>query len=143
MRLRGMEANAPQHLRRRFLLPKISTGGEMKIMVTGHAGYIGSVLTPMLIHAGHEVIGFDADFFAGCDFNHDVVAVPSVHKDIRDVVPNDLKGFDAVIHLAALSNDPLSDLNPVSTYEINHQASVRLSEAAKMAGVPGFFFLFM
>lgn len=112
----------------------------MKVLVTGHAGYIGSVLTPMLIQAGHEVIGFDADFFAGCDFNHDVVAVPSVHKDIRDVVPNDLEGFDAVIHLAALSNDPLSDLNPASTYEINHQASVRLSEAAKLAGVPRFLF---
>ena len=112
----------------------------MKVLVTGHAGYIGSVLTPMLMHAGHEVVGFDADFFADCDFNHNVVAVPSVHKDIRDVVPSDLKSFDAVIHLAALSNDPLSDLNPASTYEINHRASVRLAEAAKLAGVSRFLF---
>src|SRR5690242_14615320 len=112
----------------------------MKVLVTGHAGYIGSVLTPMLIHAGHEVVGFDADFFAGCDFNRNTVAVPSFHKDIRDVLPSDLKGFNAVIHLAALSNDPLSDLNPESTYEINHRASVRLAELAKSAGVPRFLF---
>jgi nucleoside-diphosphate-sugar epimerase len=115
-------------------------GDEMKVLVTGHAGYIGSVLTPMLVQAGHEVVGFDADFFAGCDFNRNTVAVPSFHKDIRDVLPSDLKGFNAVIHLAALSNDPLSDLNPASTYEINHRASVRFAEAAKLAGVPRFLF---
>ena len=112
----------------------------MKVLVTGHAGYIGSVLTPMLIHAGHEVVGFDAEFFAGCDFNDAAIAVPSIHKDIRDVIIGDLKGFDAIIHLAALSNDPLSDLNPASTYEINHRASVRLAELAKAAGVLRFLF---
>ena len=112
----------------------------MKVLVTGHAGYIGSVLTSMLIHAGHEVVGFDAEFFAGCDFNDAAIAVPSIHKDIRDVVVGDLKGFDAIIHLAALSNDPLSDLNPASTYEINHRASVRLAELAKAAGVLRFLF---
>jgi nucleoside-diphosphate-sugar epimerase len=112
----------------------------MKVLVTGHAGYIGSVLVPMLLDAGHEVIGFDTDFFAGCDFNGGVASVPSIHKDLRDVTLGDLKGFDAVIHLAALSNDPLSDLNPESTYEINHRASVRFAESAKAAGVPRFLF---
>jgi len=107
----------------------------MRVLVTGHAGYIGSVLTPLLVQAGHEVVGFDTEFFAGCDFHSDLFAIPSIHKDIRDVVPADLKGFDAIIHLAALSNDPLSDLNPVSTYEINHRASVRFAESAKAAGV--------
>ena len=112
----------------------------MNVLVTGHAGYIGSVLVPMLCDAGHEVTGFDTDFFAGCDFNRDVAQVPSLHKDIRDVTMSDLKGFDAIIHLAALSNDPLSDLNPESTYEINHRASVRFAELAKAAGVPRFLF---
>jgi Nucleoside-diphosphate-sugar epimerases len=112
----------------------------MRVLVTGHAGYIGSVLTPLLVQAGHEVVGFDTEFFAGCDFHSDLFAIPSIHKDIRDVVPADLKGFDAIIHLAALSNDPLSDLNPVSTYEINHRASVRFAESAKAAGVRRFLF---
>jgi nucleoside-diphosphate-sugar epimerase len=94
----------------------------------------------MLVAANHEVTGLDADFFAGCDFNGGLADVPAIHKDIRDVAIADLKSFDAVIHLAALSNDPLSDLNPDSTYEINHRASVRLAELAKAAGVPRFIF---
>jgi nucleoside-diphosphate-sugar epimerase len=112
----------------------------MNVLVTGHAGYIGSVLVPMLCDAGHEVTGFDTNFFAGCDFNRGLTQVPGLHKDIRDVTISDLKGFDAIIHLAALSNDPLSDLNPESTYEINHRASVRFAELAKAAGVPRFLF---
>jgi len=112
----------------------------MKVLVTGHTGYIGSVLVSMLLKARHEVTGFDTDFFAGCDFNGGLVDVHALHKDLRDATVVDLKGFDAVIHLAALSNDPLSDLNPECTYEINHRASVRLAELAKMAGVARFLF---
>ncbi len=112
----------------------------MKVLVTGHTGYIGAVLVPMLLRAKHEVIGLDTDFFAGCDLYDGCVMVPSIKKDLRDVSVSDLHGFDAVIHLAALSNDPLSDLKPECTYEINHRASVRLAELAKMAGVPRFLF---
>ena len=112
----------------------------MNVLVTGHAGYIGAVLVPMLLEAKHEVTGLDTDFFAGCDFNGGLADVPAIHKDLRDVTATDLKGFDAVIHLAALSNDPLSDLNPECTYEINHRASVRLAQLAKIAGVPRFLF---
>jgi nucleoside-diphosphate-sugar epimerase len=112
----------------------------MKILVTGHAGYIGAVLVPMLVEAKHEVTGLDTDFFAGCDFNGGLANVRAIHNDLRDISAADLKGFDAVIHLAALSNDPLSDLNPEWTYEINHRASVRLAQLAKTAGIPRFLF---
>src|SRR5215813_5788454 len=112
----------------------------MNVIVTGHAGYIGAVLVPMLLEAKHEVTGLDTDFFAGCDFNDRLADVPAIRKDLRDVTATDLKGFDVVIHLAALSNDPLSDLNPECTYEINHRASVRLAELSKKAGVPRFLF---
>src|SRR2546426_11743044 len=91
----------------------------MRILVTGHKGYIGTVMVPMLLGAGHEVVGLDSDLFRGCTFtpgNHDV---PELRLDLRDVQPTHLKGFDAVVHLAALSNDPLSDLNPEITYDIN------------------------
>jgi nucleoside-diphosphate-sugar epimerase len=112
----------------------------MRVLVTGHTGYIGAVLVPMLLEAKHEVTGLDTDFFAGCDFNGGLADVPAIRKDLRDVTAADMKGFDAVIHLAALSNDPLSDLNPECTYEINHRASVRLAESAKVASVPRFLF---
>jgi nucleoside-diphosphate-sugar epimerase len=112
----------------------------MNVLVTGHAGYIGAVLVPMLLEAKHEVTGLDTDFFAGCDFNGGLAEVPAIRKDLRDVTAGELKGFDAVIHLAALSNDPLSDLNPECTHEINHRTSVRLAELSKTAGVPRFLF---
>jgi nucleoside-diphosphate-sugar epimerase len=112
----------------------------MKVLITGHAGYIGSVLVPMLLEAKHEVTGLDTDFFAGCDLNGGPADGPTMRKDLRDIEVADLVGFDAVIHLAALSNDPLSDLNPECTYEINHRASVRLAELAKTAGVTRFLF---
>jgi nucleoside-diphosphate-sugar epimerase len=112
----------------------------MKVLVTGHTGYIGSLLIPMLLKARHEVIGFDTEFFAGCDFNGGLLDVPTIHKDLRDATIADLTGFDAVIHLAALSNDPVSDLNPECTYEINHRASVRLAQLAKAAGASRFLF---
>ena len=112
----------------------------MKVLVTGHAGYIGAVLIPMLLEHGHEVNGLDTDYYAGCDFNQSPLAVPALCKDLRDVIAKDLDGYDAVIHLAALSNDPLGDLNPELTYEINHRSSVRLAQCAKAAGLPRFLF---
>ncbi len=112
----------------------------MNVLVTGHSGYIGAVLVPMLLEAKHQVTGLDTDFFDGCDFSGGLANVPAIRKDLRDVTVADLKGFDGVIHLAALSNDPLSDLNPECTYEINHRASVRLAEVAKTAGVHRFLF---
>ncbi len=110
----------------------------MRVLVTGHAGYIGSVMTPILVRAGHEVTGLDTHLYDTCTFGTDKGGVPEIVKDIRDVEAADLAGFDAVIHLAALSNDPLGDLNPQLTYEINHRASVRLGRLAKEAGVKRF-----
>ena len=112
----------------------------MKILLTGHKGYIGAVAGPLLRAAGHEPVGMDTDLFAGCDFGQPSPEIPEIHKDIRDLTVADLKGFDAVVHLAALSNDPLSDLDPGLTFEINHRASVRLAELAKEAGVERFVF---
>jgi len=111
----------------------------MKVLVTGHLGYVGAVTVPLLRERGHEVVGLDSGFFEGCTFGDpDDVAATSV--DLRDVSPEHLEGFDAVVHLAGLSNDPLGDLNPGCTYAINHEASVRLAEAAKSAGVRRFLF---
>jgi nucleoside-diphosphate-sugar epimerase len=112
----------------------------MRILLTGHLGYIGAVLSPMLVAAGHEVLGLDSDLYATCDFGAGVPDIPAIKKDIRDVEGSDLQGFKAVLHLAALSNDPLGNLNPELTYAINHQASVRLAKLAKEAGVERFIF---
>ena len=112
----------------------------MRVFVTGHLGYIGSIMVPMLKSAGHEVTGCDSDLYERCTFpaGGRSEPVPTIKKDIRDVTTDDLAGVDAVIHLAALSNDPLSDLNPDVTYTINHRASVRLANLAKQAGVKRF-----
>ena len=112
----------------------------MKVLVTGHHGYIGSVMTEVLQRGGHEVTGLDTYLYEGCDFGADLVTVPAIRKDIREVEPADLRGFDAVVHLAALSNDPLGCLDESCTYEINHLGSVSLARAAKAAGVPRFLF---
>jgi nucleoside-diphosphate-sugar epimerase len=112
----------------------------MKVLITGHAGYIGAVLVPQLREVGHEVVGLDTDFFAGCDFGEGPAGVPTLRTDLRELEVDTLVGFDAVIHLAALSNDPLGDLNPECTYDINHRASVQLARLAKEAGVPRFLF---
>ncbi len=112
----------------------------MKVLVTGHKGYVGSVLVPMLQDAGHEVHGVDSDLYRGCSFGRDPVPVPESIMDIRDVSAADLAGIQAVIHLAALSNDDLGDLNPDLTYEINHRATVRLGALARRAGVERFLF---
>lgn len=114
----------------------------MRVLLTGHLGYVGTILAPMLLERGHEVVGLDSDLYRASTFGSEdrIAAVPSVTKDIRDVTAADLDGFDAVLHLAGLSNDPLGDLNPGLTDEINHRASVRLAELARDAGVQRFVF---
>ncbi len=112
----------------------------MRVLVTGHLGYIGTILTPMLTGEGHNVVGLDSDLYRRCTFGVDAPEVPEIIKDIRDVKPADLEGFDAIIHLAALSNDPLGNINPDLTYQINHVASVRLAKIAKEMGVTRFLF---
>lgn len=112
----------------------------MKVLVTGHQGYIGSVLTPMLLERGHDVTGYDSDLFSACSFLGGLADVPGINKDIRDADIDDVAGFDAVIHLAGLSNDPLGDYRPELTEAINDKASVRLAELAKQAGVRRFLY---
>jgi nucleoside-diphosphate-sugar epimerase len=111
-----------------------------RVLVTGHHGYIGSVLVRLLCEAAYDVVGLDSDFFAGNRFVGQVASVPSLLRDLRDVEPADLEGFEAVLHLAALSNDPLGDFNPELTYGINHEASMQLARLAKKAGVSRFLF---
>ncbi len=114
----------------------------MKVLVTGHLGYIGTVMAPMLRAAGHDVTGYDSDLYQRCTYDvaGTIPNVPSIIKDVRDAEESDFIGQDAVIHLAALSNDPLGDLNAELTYEINHRASVRIAHLAKSAGVRRFLF---
>ena len=112
----------------------------MRLLVSGHSGYIGAVLVPLLLDAGHDVVGLDTDLFADCDFEGSAGEVSAIRKDVRDVEVGDLNGFDAVLHLAAVCNDPVGDLNPQATFEINHLASVRLAAMAREAGVPKFLF---
>jgi nucleoside-diphosphate-sugar epimerase len=112
----------------------------MRILLTGSRGYIGTVMAPFLLHAGQEVVGVDTDLYRRSTFGPWRESIRTLGKDVREIQVADLRGFDAVIHLAALSNDPLGDLNPQLTYEINHLASVRLAEQAKAAGVGRFAF---
>jgi nucleoside-diphosphate-sugar epimerase len=112
----------------------------MRVLVTGHKGYIGTVLTRMLLTEGHDVVGLDSDLYERCTFGDGMVEVPEILKDVRDAHASDLEGFDAVLHLAGLSNDPLGDLNPELTYAINHRASIRLATLAKQTGVRRFIF---
>ena len=114
----------------------------MRVLVTGHLGYIGSVLVPVLQAAGHEVVGLDSDLYRGCTFG-DPDRLPSIRQidvDLRDVTVEQLDGIDGVVHLAALSNDPLGDLDSTLTYDINHLASVRLARLARDAGASRFVF---
>jgi nucleoside-diphosphate-sugar epimerase len=112
----------------------------MKVLITGHRGYIGVEMVPVLRAAGHDVAGMEVGYYDECDFRAPPDETPSLEVDLRDVTPKHLEGFDAVIHLAALSNDPLGDVNPNLTYDINLHGSVRLAEAAKAAGVQRFLF---
>jgi nucleoside-diphosphate-sugar epimerase len=112
----------------------------MKVLVTGHKGYIGTVLVPMLLAQQHEVVGLDSDLFERCTFGTEIPEIPEIRKDIRDVEAGDVEGFDVILHLAGLSNDPLGNLNPDLTFEINHRASVQLAKLAKEVGVPRFIF---
>jgi len=112
----------------------------VKVLVTGHHGYIGSVVAPLLAEGGHDVVGMDTFFYRGCDFGAELGTVEERRGDVRDVTPAALDGFDAVVHLAALSNDPLGDLNPAWTYDVNLEGTLALARAAKDAGVERFVF---
>jgi nucleoside-diphosphate-sugar epimerase len=112
----------------------------VRVLITGHNGYIGSILAPAFQRAGHDVVGLDSDIFKACTFGSTAQEVESLRADVRDVEREDLLGFDAVVHLAAVCNDPLGDLNPQATYDINHLASVRVADKAKEAGVRRFLF---
>ncbi len=111
-----------------------------RVLVTGHNGYIGSVLAPHFVQAGHQVVGLDTGYYSPCTLVPDVTPITWLRKDIRAVDIDDLRGFDAVVHLAALSNDPIGNMNEKWTEEINHHSSVRLAELAKEAGVRRFLF---
>jgi nucleoside-diphosphate-sugar epimerase len=113
----------------------------MRVLVTGHDGYIGSVLVPLFLDAGHELVGLDSYLYEGCTLGPEAEEpVPAIRKDVRDVEAADLEGFDAVVHLAAISNDPLGDYRPETTYDINRHGATRLARLAKEAGVERFLF---
>lgn len=112
----------------------------MNVLITGDTGYIGSTIVPLFLKQGYNVTGLDSDLFEQCVFEAPDYIIPHIRKDVRDVTVDDLRGFDAIVHLAALSNDPLGNLDPDLTYGINHKASVRLAELARAAGVQRFLF---
>jgi nucleoside-diphosphate-sugar epimerase len=112
----------------------------MRVLVTGHQGYLGSVLTPMLADAGYEVVGLDTGLFADATLGPPPPEVDTVRVDLRDVRPEHCAGVDAVLHLAAICNDPVGNLDPALTFAVNHRATVRLARAARAAGVGRFLF---
>jgi nucleoside-diphosphate-sugar epimerase len=112
----------------------------MKVLVTGHHGYIGSVVAPMLKEAGHDVTGLDTFFYEECDLLDDAVDFPTLRMDIRDVTTDVLEGYEGIVHLAALSNDPLGELNEELTREINFRGTVELARKAREAGAQRFVF---
>ena len=114
----------------------MTLAAPMRVLLTGNRGYIGTVMGPMLAAAGHDVVGLDTDFYAACTFLGPVPEIPTIRRDLRDATPEDLAGFDAVVHLAALSNDPLGDLTPEITYAINHRGSVPSRRSRRRRGSP-------
>jgi nucleoside-diphosphate-sugar epimerase len=123
---------------------KVVVAGKdtMRICVTGCSGYLGSMLTPELMRRGYDVVGLDTGFYSDRSLYRDGSSTPmTVVKDLRLVQEKDLEGLDAIVHMAELSNDPLGDLAPNITFEINHQASVRLAELSKRAGVERFVYM--
>jgi nucleoside-diphosphate-sugar epimerase len=112
----------------------------MRVLLTGHHGFIGSAIAPMLVAAGHDVVGLDTFFYEGCDLIAERVEIAAIKADIRDVTEEQLDGFDAVVHLAALSNDPIGDLDPALTHAINGAATLRLGESARARGIERFVF---
>jgi nucleoside-diphosphate-sugar epimerase len=112
----------------------------MNVLVTGHHGYIGSVAAPMLKEAGHDVTGLDTFFYEGCDLIDDPLDIPTLRADIRDITTDMLEGYDGIVHLAALSNDPLGELDQGLTRAINLHGTVELARKAKEAGVRRFVF---
>src|SRR5689334_5240028 len=112
----------------------------MRVLVTGHNGYIGCVMVEVLRAAGHSIVGLDTGFFKDCGDGSDDFETPAIRKDIRDLTPDDLSGVEAVVHLAALCNDPLGDLNADWTIDINHHGSQRLAQLSKAAGVTRFLY---
>lgn len=113
---------------------------KQRILITGHNGYLGAVMSPHLVSEGYDIVGMDTGFFGECTLVPDSGKVNAIKKDIRDLSPKDLENFDAVIHLAALSNDPIGNLNDSWTEEINYQASMKLAEFSRAAGVKRFLF---
>jgi nucleoside-diphosphate-sugar epimerase len=112
----------------------------MRVLVDGDRGYIGAVLVPFLQKAGHEVVGLDVGWYDGCDFGPQPGGYEQRTGDIRDATADDLEGFDAVVHLAAISNDPIGHLHPEATYSVNAHGAVHMARVAKAAGVPRFLF---
>ena len=108
-----------------------SSDQPKRILMTGNNGYLGSVMAPWLMRAGYDVVGLDSCYFSECSLVPDAGTPPTIRRDLRELRPADLQGFDTVIHLAALSNDPIGNLNDGWTKEINHEGSVRLAEYAK------------
>lgn len=112
----------------------------MRVLITGHKGYIGTAMVPMLLQAGHQVLGLDSDLYRNSTYGTAIPQVPEKIKDVRDIEKSDLTGIDVIIHLAGLSNDALGDLDPQLTYAINYHASVRLAQMAKELGINRFVF---
>ena len=112
----------------------------MRVLITGHRGFIGTVMVPLVLDAGIDVVGMDTDFYRDCTFGPPLADIPAIVRDIREAELADVEGFDAVVHLAALSNDPLGDFDPELTYDINHRATMHLARLARQAGVPRFVF---
>ncbi|MFC4693781.1 NAD-dependent epimerase/dehydratase family protein [Geodermatophilus arenarius] len=112
----------------------------MRVLLTGSEGYLGTVMAEVLAEGGHDVVGLDSGYFIGATLGPEPERPPLIRRDLRDVSAEDLTGFDAICHLAALSNDPLGDLAPEVTYDINHAASTRLARLARDAGVRRFLY---